>query len=110
MTAELCKLRADDNKYWVDFNVDAFIHAASRATDGASCKSIIKISEDHYHKCYELLMRNGRRLVAKIPLPHVSIPHLTCANQVATMDFVSIHIPPYVSVASSQILMIFPSI
>lgn len=76
-------------RHRVEFNVDALGRAASRVSDNSPFESITKISEDHYHKCYELLMGNGRRLIAKIPLPHVSIPHLTCANQVATMDFVS---------------------
>ncbi|KAF9639111.1 hypothetical protein BFW01_g10008 [Lasiodiplodia theobromae] len=74
-------------RHRVEFNVDALGRAASRVSDNSPFESITKISEDHYHKCYELLMGNGKQLIAKIPLPHVSIPHLTCANQVATMDF-----------------------
>ncbi|KAL1634492.1 hypothetical protein SLS58_010645 [Diplodia intermedia] len=40
-----------------------------------------------YQKVYNLTMDNGREVVAKVPLPHESMPHLTCASQVASMDF-----------------------
>lgn len=44
----------------VDFNADALAHAASRVSKNSPCKDITKISENSYHKCYELLMENGR--------------------------------------------------
>lgn len=42
----------------------------------------------NYNKVFELSMRDGRIVIAKVPHPNAGLPFWTTASEAATMDWV----------------------
>ncbi|CAL1693835.1 unnamed protein product [Somion occarium] len=73
---------------YVRFNVDALKKVAAEAVGASYCTDIRKTHEGAFNKIFMLRFDNNAELVAKIPTPLVSPPHLCTASEVATMDYV----------------------
>lgn len=69
------------------FDVSNLRQAACKAVGSTECMSVEKIGEGNYNKAYRLVMKDGQKIIAKIPHPNAGPPMYTTASEVATMNF-----------------------
>ncbi|OJD26720.1 hypothetical protein ACJ73_01890 [Blastomyces percursus] len=72
---------------YIHFDVEELARVVAAAVGANSCLNIKKYPDGMYNKTFMLTMDNGTQAVAKIPYPNASLPHLTTASDVATMEF-----------------------
>ncbi|KAL1978987.1 hypothetical protein VTN96DRAFT_7615 [Rasamsonia emersonii] len=53
--------------------------------------SIRKLAEGGFNRTFEISMRDGFQVIARLPYPSTTPTHYTIASEVATMDFVRSH-------------------
>jgi aminoglycoside phosphotransferase (APT) family kinase protein len=51
----------------------------------------VKLAEGGFNRCFLVTMRNGIKVVARIPYPVTEPKSLVIASEVATMDFLRSH-------------------
>jgi hypothetical protein len=69
------------------FDVPSLQQAACQAVGADKCISFEKVGEGNYNKAYRLEMKDGRKVIAKVPHPNAGPRVLTTASEVATMEF-----------------------
>ncbi|KAF1828217.1 hypothetical protein BDW02DRAFT_635315 [Decorospora gaudefroyi] len=69
------------------FDVSSLQQAACQAVGANKCISFKKIGEGNYNKAYRLEMKDGQKIIAKVPHPNSGPRVLTTASEVATMEF-----------------------
>ncbi|KAF2454103.1 kinase-like domain-containing protein [Lineolata rhizophorae] len=69
------------------FDIPSLQQVACRAVGATQCVSLEKIGEGNYNKAYRLVMKDGQKVIAKIPHPNAGPPMLTTASEVAMMEF-----------------------
>ena len=75
------------------YDIHALGRVAAAAVGSKSCLTIDKYPDSMFNKALLLTMEDGKQVVAKIPNPNAGPSHCTVASEVATMDFVSKHVP-----------------
>ncbi|KAH9834716.1 26S protease regulatory subunit 4 [Teratosphaeria destructans] len=72
------------------FNVSALLEAAARSVHQSKedIKSFRKLAEGGFNRVFELTMRNGLQIIARLPYPSTQPKLLATASEVATMDLV----------------------
>lgn len=71
------------------FDVAALQSLAANAVRSDSCLSITKLAEGGYNKVFRLIMKDGKKVLARIPNPTAGPAFYTTASEVATMELVS---------------------
>lgn len=65
--------------------------ASSVGCTESEISSFRKLAEGGFNRTFEVVMREGLQLVARIPFPITEPKHFAIASEVATMDFVRLH-------------------
>ena len=73
---------------YVKFDLTGLLEVSAKAVGARQCVQIDKLPEGNFNKVFKLTMDNGKRLIAKIPIPNAGRPHYTSASEVASMDYV----------------------
>ncbi|PYI14453.1 hypothetical protein BO99DRAFT_450233 [Aspergillus violaceofuscus CBS 115571] len=64
---------------------------ATSAIGSRSCTQVVKVSEGQYNKVFQLIMDDGREMIAKLPSTNAGRPHCTTASEVR--NFLSLPVP-----------------
>lgn len=72
------------------FKVDELKHAATKSVNRttADIKSLHKLAEGGFNRIFEIAMKDGSSVIARLPYPSTLPRCLAVASEVATMDFV----------------------
>jgi hypothetical protein len=75
------------------FNVNELMKAAANSVNKpeSDVESIRKLAEGGFNRIFEIAMRDGTSVLARMPYPSTLPRHLAVASEVATMDFVRAH-------------------
>lgn len=75
------------------FNVDELKIAAAKAADVpmADVKSFHKIAEGGFNRVFEITMKDGSSILARLPYPSTVPRRLAVASEVATLAFICAH-------------------
>lgn len=75
------------------FNVSQLKHIAAKSVGSteADVVAIKKLAEGGFNRAFEITMRDGYQVLARLPYPATLPKRYTIANEVATMDFVRSH-------------------
>jgi hypothetical protein len=75
------------------FNVDELKRAAANSINKpeSEVKSLQKLAEGGFNRIFEIGMRGGTSVLARLPYPSTLPRRLAVASEVATMDFVRAH-------------------
>jgi hypothetical protein len=65
---------------------------AVKSVGAKACSSMVKLAEGGFKKVFRLCMENGSVVIARIPNLNAGSPHMTIALEVATMEFVWLHV------------------
>ncbi|OTA33642.1 hypothetical protein BTJ68_08196 [Hortaea werneckii EXF-2000] len=78
------------------FNVSALLAAAAQSINRQKedIKSFRKLAEGGFNRVFELTMRDGFQIVARLPYPSTQPKLLATSSEVATMDLVRTHNVP----------------
>lgn len=93
---------------YLRFNVPQLVRIAvlSCGRTEADVVNLRKLAEGGFNRVFELTMRDGLQVIARLPYPSTIPKHYTIASEVATMDFVRLHGVPvpkiYTYAATSQ--------
>jgi hypothetical protein len=74
----------------VVFDMNQLAKVAADSVGAAQCVDVRKFTDGMFNKSFLMLMDDGREVVAKVPNPNAGRAHYTTANEVATIDFVSV--------------------
>ncbi|KAK0268280.1 hypothetical protein LTS00_017612 [Friedmanniomyces endolithicus] len=74
----------------VRFNIPALLEAAARSVGRttADVRSFKKLAEGGFNRIFELAMRDGTKVIARLPYPIAQPGRLAVASEVATMDLI----------------------
>ncbi|KZF25763.1 kinase subdomain-containing protein [Xylona heveae TC161] len=74
----------------LSFNLPALVKAAaiSIGRDGSDIRSIQKLAEGGFNRTFQLTMKDGFQLIARLPYPSTQPKRLAVASEVATMDLI----------------------
>lgn len=74
----------------VRFNIPALLEAAARSVGRttADVRSFKKLAEGGFNRIFELAMRDGTQVIARLPYPIAQPGRLAVASEVATMDLI----------------------
>ncbi|CAK3994612.1 26S protease regulatory subunit 4 [Lecanosticta acicola] len=77
----------------VHFNITALLEAAAASINRqkSDVKSFRKLAEGGFNRVFEITMRDGLQIVARLPYSSTQPKSLATASEVATMDLVRIH-------------------
>ncbi|PVH97319.1 hypothetical protein DM02DRAFT_597827 [Periconia macrospinosa] len=75
------------------FNADALLEAAATSVNRSTSdiKSFRKIAEGGFNRVFDISMRDGSSILARLPYPSTLPRRLAVASEVATLDFVRAH-------------------
>ncbi|KAH8724530.1 kinase-like domain-containing protein [Phaeosphaeriaceae sp. PMI808] len=75
---------------YLPFNVDELIKAAAKSVDRptSDVKSFRKIAEGGFNRVFDIVMKDGSSILARLPYPITLPRHLAVASEVATLAFV----------------------
>lgn len=75
------------------FNVDELARAAANSVNKpvSEVKSLRKMAEGGFNRVFEILMKDGTTILARLPYPSTLPCRLAVASEVATIDFVHAH-------------------
>lgn len=75
------------------FNVDELINAAAKAVDKppSDVKSLCKLAEGGFNRVFDISMKDGSSILARLPYPSTLPQRLAVASEVTTMDLVRAH-------------------
>nr|POE47122.1 altered inheritance of mitochondria protein 9, mitochondrial [Quercus suber] len=78
---------------YLRFSIPALVNAAavSMGRSSADVRSIRKLAEGGFNRTFEITMRDGVQLVARLPYPSTQPKRLAVASEVATMDLARSH-------------------
>ena len=85
------KLRLEERQLY--FSVEGLKKAATRALNQpeSNVQSLRKLAEGGFNRIFELSMKDGTSILARLPYPSTLPRRLAVASEVATMDFVRAH-------------------
>jgi hypothetical protein len=77
----------------LQFDVEELKKVAAKSMGGhpSDVKSMQKLAEGGFNRVFELEMKDGTSVLARLPYPSTSPQRLAVASEVATMDFVRSH-------------------
>lgn len=77
----------------LSFNVDELKNVAARSVHKpvSDITSLRKVAEGGFNRIFELCMKDGTSILARLPYPTTIPRRLAVASEVATMDFVRAH-------------------
>lgn len=78
------------SRWYNIFNVAELQRVAVKSVGSKSCASMIKLAEGQYNKVFQLVMNDGKVVIASLPNPNAGPSFYTTASEVATMEFVSV--------------------
>lgn len=73
-------------------------------------QSIRKLAEGGFNRAFELTMKDGIRLVARLPYPSTQPKRLAVASEVAAMDLARSHAIPVPKITATQPMQRFLSV
>lgn len=75
------------------FNVDELLKAAAKSVDRptSDIKSFRKIAEGGFNRVFDISMKDGSSILARLPYPSTLPRRLAVASEVATLAFVRAH-------------------
>ena len=85
----LCNEEAELARRYLEFDVEILKRVAG-LTQQSRCIGLRKVQEGFHNKIFLLQFENGSEAIARLPSPVAGHPHWTVANEVATLEFVSI--------------------
>ena len=75
------------------FDVEGLLEVAATTInqDSADVEGFRKLAEGGFNRVFEITMRDGNKLIARLPYPCAYPKHLSIASEVATMNLVRSH-------------------
>lgn len=85
------RLRLEERYLKFDVKQLVRVAASSCGRTEADVVNLHKLGEGGFNRSFQLTMRDGLQIVARLPYPCTFPKHYTVASEVATIDFVRLH-------------------